>query len=191
MPFFVFSSMSAHTKDLQNDGRCSLTVLAGDFKGAAQGRVVLIGSVTKLEDESKKASLREKYLAKHKDAYWIDFGYVKVNLTYKQYLNYVDKNIYFLYLHFLSYYSDFTYYTMTSLETVRFVGGFAMAGSVTPSQYQAAKPDPVAAFAAPVMKHMNEDHTDSLVAIVKHYIQVPCYGAEMVGMDKLGMTVSI
>jgi len=71
---------------------------------------------------------------------------------------------------------------MTSLETVRFVGGFAMAGSVTPSQYQSANPDPVAAFATHVIKHMNDDHADSVVAIVKHYLQVPCFGAELVGM---------
>jgi len=37
---------------------------------------------------------------------------------------------------------------------------------------------------------MNDDHADSVVAIVKHYLQVPCFGAELVGMDKLGMTVS-
>ena len=33
LPFFVFSSMSAHTKDLLKDSRSSLTVLANDFKG--------------------------------------------------------------------------------------------------------------------------------------------------------------
>lgn len=87
--------------------------------------------------------------------------------------------------------SDFTYYAMTSLETVRFIGGFAMAGSVSAPQYQSALPDPVAAYAPNVIKHMNDDHADSVVAIVKHYLQVPCYGAELVGMDKLGMTVSM
>lgn len=67
--------MSAHTKDIQTDGRCSLTVLANDFKGAAQGRVVLIGTTEKVTDEAKRKQLREKYLAKHKDAFWVDFGY--------------------------------------------------------------------------------------------------------------------
>ena len=69
--------MSAHTKDVQRDGRCSLTVMAADFQGAAQGRVVLVGSVSQVADGDalRKAVLREKYLAKHKDAYWIDFGY--------------------------------------------------------------------------------------------------------------------
>ena len=43
-PFFVFSSMSAHTKDILADDRASLTITAKDFKGAAEGRVVLIGT---------------------------------------------------------------------------------------------------------------------------------------------------
>ena len=158
LPFFVFSSMSAHTGDIVQDGRVSLTVLAADFKGAAEGRVVLIGSVMKLADTSRQAALRDKYLAKHKEAFWIDFG-------------------------------DFTYFKMESLESIRYVGGFAMAGSVTPDDYKNARADPIAAFATPVMKHMNDDHADSTVAMVTHYTGMPCTAAEIVSMDRLGMTV--
>jgi len=158
MPFFVFSSMSAHTKDVLKDGKASLTVMASDFKGAAEGRVVLIGNVKKLHDKERQVKLRDKYLARHKDAYWIDFG-------------------------------DFTYFTMEHLETVRYVGGFAMAGSVTAEEYKKASPDPISAFSAPVMKHMNDDHADSTIAMVKHYAGLPCSAAEIVSMDKLGMTV--
>jgi hypothetical protein len=75
-PFFVFSTMSAHTKDVLKDSKCSLTVLAKDFQGAAEGRVVLVGTAKKVFDKEIQTKLREKYLAKHKDAYWIDFGYV-------------------------------------------------------------------------------------------------------------------
>ena len=158
LPFFVFSSMSAHTGDIVQDGRVSLTVLAADFKGAAEGRVVLIGSVKKLADASRQAALRDQYLAKHKEAFWIDFG-------------------------------DFTYFKMESLESIRYVGGFAMAGSLTPDDYKGARADPIAAFATPVMKHMNDDHADSTVAMVTHYTGMPCTAAEIVSMDRLGMTV--
>ena len=37
-----------------------------------------------------------------------------------------------------------------------------------------------------VIKHMNDDHADTLVSMVKHYIGVPCTAAEIVTMDKLG-----
>lgn len=65
-----------------------------------------------------------------------------------------------------------------------------MAGSVSPQDYFDAKPDPLAAFAAPVMKHMNEDHADSTAAIVAHFTGLPCTAATMVGVDRLGITVS-
>jgi hypothetical protein len=41
---------------------------------------------------------------------------------------------------------------MKDIKSVRFVGGFAMAGSVTGEQYAASKPDPIAPFATPIMK---------------------------------------
>ena len=157
-PFFVFSTMSAHTKDVLKDSKVSLTVMANDFKGAAEGRVVLIGNAVKLFDDEKRAKLREKYLKKHKDAYWIDFG-------------------------------DFSYFTMTSIQAIRYIGGFAMAGGVTSQDYLNAKPDPIAPFAAPVLKHMNEDHAESTVAMIKHYVGLPCTEAQITSMDSLGMTV--
>jgi len=36
---------------------------------------------------------------------------------------------------------------------------------------------------------MNDDHSDSTVAIVKHYVGVDCTDANIVAMDRLGMTV--
>lgn len=87
--------------------------------------------------------------------------------------------------------SDFTYFKMTSLQGIRFIGGFAMAGSINVDEYKAAKPDPIAAFAAPVMSHMNDDHKDSIISMVNHYVGVPCSDASIVSIDKLGMTVSV
>lgn len=158
MPFMVFSSMSAHTKDVLKDGRVSLTILAEDFKGAAEGRVVLVGDMKKNFDKEKQVKLREKYMEKHKDAFWIDFG-------------------------------DFTYFTFTELKAIRFVGGFAMAGAVTAEEFFAAKPDPLAPFAKHVMGHMNDDHSDATEKIVQKAIGIPVSDAQIVGMDRLGMTV--
>ena len=109
-------------------------------------------------DEEKKKVLRDKYLLKHKDAYWIDFG-------------------------------DFSYFTMTSIQAIRYIGGFAMAGGVTPTDFLNSKPDPIAPFATPVLKHMNEDHADSTIAMIKHYVGITCTEAQIISMDSLGMTV--
>jgi hypothetical protein len=35
-PFFVFSGMSTHTQDILADPRCSVTIAAKEFKGAAE-----------------------------------------------------------------------------------------------------------------------------------------------------------
>lgn len=80
---------------------------------------------------------------------------------------------------------------MESLQTVRFIGGFAMAGSITPEEYTKAKPDPLAAFADHVIGHMNDDHSDATVAMVQHYAKVPCSEATITSVDRLGMTVSL
>jgi hypothetical protein len=76
-PFFVFSSMSAHTRDIRANGKISLTITSKDFKGAADGRVVLIGEIKPLDSNAteRREQLRAKYLSRHKDAQWIDFGY--------------------------------------------------------------------------------------------------------------------
>ena len=79
---------------------------------------------------------------------------------------------------------------MESIQTIRYVGGFARAGSISAQQYFEAKSDPIAPFADPVMKHMNEDHADSLIQMIDHYVQIPVTDAQMVSMDRLGMTVS-
>ena len=38
-------------------------------------------------------------------------------------------------------------------------------------------------------RHMNDDHGENTVAIVKHYVGVQCSEAVIVSLDSLGMTV--
>ncbi|CAE8602766.1 unnamed protein product [Polarella glacialis] len=73
-PLMVFSSMSDHTQDLKKDSRCSITIAAKEFKGAADGRANLIGEATPIESEEERKAAREIYLKKHPKAFWIDFG---------------------------------------------------------------------------------------------------------------------
>lgn len=78
---------------------------------------------------------------------------------------------------------------MNSIKSVRYVGGFARAGEITGEQYTEAKADPLTPFAARVISHMNEDHSDALMAMVQHYAGVPATSAEIVALDRLGITV--
>ena len=83
------------------------------------------------------------------------------------------------------------------VEHVRFVGGFARAGSVTPDEYTAAKPDPVAEFSAPIAGHMNEDHMSATIAMVEANIpgmkdaENPIEEALITSVDSLGMYVKV
>merc|ERR1719353_1175272 len=52
--------------------------------------------------------------------------------------------------------------------------------------------DPIQAFAAPVMGHMNDDHSDSTIAMVQHYIGLPqVEKADLVQLDRLGFMVQV
>lgn len=158
-PLFAFSSMSTHTQDLLQDKRCSLTVAAKEFKGAADGRVNLVGETTPIESEEEIKAARETYKKKHPKAFWVDFG-------------------------------DFTWFRM-EVKYVRFVGGFARAGAINGEEYAAAAPDPIAAFGGSVAAHMNDDHRESTIAMVRKYVGIDVEDAEITSMDALGMYVKV
>lgn len=159
-PLFIFSGMSTHTQDILLDPRCSVTIAAKEFKGAADGRVNLMGKVVKVPREEIEAC-RETYLKKHPGAFWVNFG-------------------------------DFTWFRMDEIEKIRFVGGFARAGGVTPEEYREASPDPIMAFGNHVAAHMNEDHMDSTVAMIANAIPgLVVEEAIITSVDSLGMYVKV
>lgn len=53
-------------------------------------------------------------------------------------------------------------------QAIRFVGGFAMAGDITPEEYLSTKPDPIAAFADPIMVS-SQQHRALLLLHQQHY----------------------
>jgi predicted small metal-binding protein len=87
--------------------------------------------------------------------------------------------------------SDFSYFAMDTLIAVRYVGGFAIAGSVTPDAFFQARPDPHAGYAQDVVDHMNDHHGDSLIRMVQVSTGISeCSEARMTGVDRLGFWVS-
>jgi len=150
--------MSTHTQDLLADPRCSLTIASKEFKGAADGRVNLMGKVTLVPAEEKDA-MKAVYLAKHPGAFWVEFG-------------------------------DFNWFRMDEIMDIRFVGGFARAGSITPEEYENARPDSISAFGAAIANHMNDDHMESTIAMVAHAIPgLDVSEAIITSVDSLGMYI--
>ncbi len=87
-------------------------------------------------------------------------------------------------------FGDFNWFRMDEITDIRFVGGFARAGSITPEQYANAKPDPIAGIGVHIASHMNDDHMDSTIAMVAHAIPgLDVEEAVITSVDSLGMYV--
>lgn len=157
---FALSNLSAHKHDLLADPKCSITVMQPGFRDLSQARVTITGSAGRVPDAEVEA-VREIYLAKQPGSFWVDFG-------------------------------DFDWFKLdaSSIVNVRFNGGFGAAGTVTPEGYRTAETDPIAAFSGPVCGHMNQDHGDATVAMVKHFASVDVDSAEMLSVDKYGIDVA-
>lgn len=164
-PLFIFSGMSTHTQDLLLNPKCSLTVAAKDFKGAADGRVNLMGTCTLIKDAAEREEAKQIYMKKHPGAFWADFG-------------------------------DFNWFRM-EVEHCRFVGGFARAGTVSAAEYASAKPDVIAEFGPAIASHMNDDHMDATIAMVRSCVpgmdieDNPISEAIITSVDSLGMYVKV
>ena len=87
-------------------------------------------------------------------------------------------------------FGDFKFFQM-KLVDIYFVGGFGVMGWIQPSEFMAAKPDPLADFADGIIQHMNEDHRDSMVEMAKHYSGLNATDAEMTAVDRLGFNLRV
>ncbi|KAI8465920.1 MAG: hypothetical protein J3K34DRAFT_75734 [Monoraphidium minutum] len=158
-PVLATSTLSPHTGDLLADGRCSLTVTAPGFASLQDARFTLAGRAVQLPD-AERAAVREAYLAKYPQAFYVDFG-------------------------------DFRWFRFEEIKGGRFVGGFGRVGTVSAEDYQAASPDPVSQFAAPVCGHMNADHEADILSMVKHYVGLSAAKARMLDLDRLGFNLQV
>lgn len=86
-------------------------------------------------------------------------------------------------------FNDFGFYRMQPAD-VYFVGGFGVMGWVTAEEYGASQPDPLAADAGGILRHMNEDHADSLVLLARAAGEQPD-SATMTAVDRLGFHVRL
>src|SRR5262249_34672599 len=64
---------------------------------------------------------------------------------------------------------DFKDFAFSRLDPIalRYVGGFGRMSWVSAADYLAAEPDPLAPDAAGILKHMNDDHADAVLAYAR------------------------
>ena len=107
-PLLLISGLAVHHRNLESDGRASLTMFEDEALGDPQNaaRVTLMGDVVPVPESGLPAA-RAAYLAKHPEAeQWIDFG-------------------------------DFAMLRM-EVKDVYFIGGFGSMGWIMPKDYQQA-----------------------------------------------------
>jgi putative heme iron utilization protein len=93
-----------------------------------------------------------------------------------------------------SYYVDFKDFAFYRLEptSLRYVGGFGRMSWVSPDDYRIAEPDPLAAAATGILTHMNDDHTDAVLAYAKVLAGVAdASAATMTAVDRYGFDLAL
>lgn len=87
-------------------------------------------------------------------------------------------------------YSDFAYYRL-DVAGVYFIGGFGVMGWVPAEEYATAAPDPLAAAALGIIRHMNTDHGEALRRIAARDAGEAPSEASMTAVDRLGFHVRL
>ncbi|KAL9240197.1 hypothetical protein vseg_014443 [Gypsophila vaccaria] len=158
-PILAVSSLAVHTKDLLANPKCSL-LIAKDPDDRTDLVITLHGDAVAVA-EGDIAAVRKDYLAKHPNAFWIDFG---------------D-------FHFLRIQPRVVRYVSGVATALLGSGEFSS------EEYNAAKVDPISQFSKPVASHMNKDHQEDTKLIVQHSTTIPVESAYMMDMDHLGFNV--
>ena len=163
-PIFLFAGIAEHTKNLRADPRASLLVAE---PGAGTDDVQAHGRLTLVGTINSAPvdmipELRARYLARLPEAQ----SYFKTH--------------------------DFSFYTLL-VRRARYIGGFgkifwleADALAIDPAR------DPLQPVSRQVLDHMNQDHRDALVLLVRAQqgLELEAQDLEMVGIDTYGMDVA-
>ena len=92
-----------------------------------------------------------------------------------------------------AYYVDFGDFAFWKLEvaSIRYIGGYGRMSWVDAADWHAAGPDPLAATAAGIIAHMNDDHGDAMVLYCKAFSKATdISAASMTGIDRYGFELS-
>ncbi|KAI7731436.1 hypothetical protein M8C21_007806 [Ambrosia artemisiifolia] len=158
-PILAVSSLAVHTKDLLANSKCSL-LMAKDPDDRTDLVITVHGDAVPVPKEDRDA-IRTAYLARHPEAFWVDFGDF-------QFLRIEPKVVRFV-----------------SGVATALLGS----GEFTKEEFLAAKVDPISQFSKPVTSHMNKDHSDDTKLMVQYSTSIPVDFAYMLDLDSLGFNV--
>jgi putative heme iron utilization protein len=160
-PIFLISAMAMHTQNLKGDSRASLLVTQADGDGDPLG-----ASRATLMGNVEPIPDAERAAAREL--------YLKCYANSKYWVDF----------------DDFSFYRMAVLD-VYYVGGFGVMGWVLASDYDEAKPDPLADAAAGILAHMNADHQEAMILLARTSAGIESEEAAMTSVDRLGFQVRL
>jgi len=160
-PIFLISTMAMHTHNLRSDPRASLLVTQPDASGDPLG-------ASRVTLVGNVAPIPE-----------VDLGEAR-----KLYLARYDNSKYWVD------FEDFSFYRMDIVD-VYYVGGFGVMGWVAASEYDQGRPDPLSDSAADIIQHMNADHKDALILLVRVLAGMESQDAVLTSVDRLGFHVRL
>lgn len=163
-PLILVSMLSAHTRAILADPRCSL-LLGDPGRGdpLAHPRITLVCRATKLErDTPAHARAARRYLNRNPKA--------------KLYIGLGDFHIFRL-----------------ELELASLNGGFGKAYALTRADLITGGPavEAIAASEQPAIDHMNKDHRDAIDLYARHFAHAANDGWSITGLDADGMDIAL
>lgn len=158
-PILAISNLAVHTTDLLANPKCSLLV-ARDPDDRTDLIITMHGDAISVS-ENDRVTIRNEYLAKHPNAFWVDFGDFQFMRIEPKVVRYVSG-------------------VATAL-----LGS----GEFSNDQFKAAKVDPISQFSNPVASHMNKDHAEDTKVIVQYSSSILVDFAHMLDVDSLGFNV--
>ncbi|XP_016501253.2 non-canonical heme oxygenase HOZ, chloroplastic [Nicotiana tabacum] len=158
-PILAVSDLAVHTKDLLANSKCSLLV-ARDPEDRTDLVITVHGDAVPVP-KTEKEGIRAAYLARHPEAFWVDFGDFQFMRIEPRIVRYV------------------------SGVATAILGS----GEFSKEEFRTAKIDPIYQFSKPITSHMNKDHAEDTKLIVRHSTSVPVDFAYMLDVDSLGINV--
>ena len=160
-PIFLISTMAMHTQNLLGDQRASLLVTPSMISGDPLGAA----RVTLMGSVTK---IPKEDVARVRELYLARHA----NASY-----WVDFN-------------DFAFFRMAIVD-IYFVGGFGSMGWVAAEEYETATVDPLADEASNLIKEVNQQQADTLLALARILGNEEAQQATMTALDRLGFHLRI
>jgi putative heme iron utilization protein len=155
-PLFLISTMAMHTKNLKADPHTSLFVSVPEIQGDPLGAARMT-----LIGIAEPVPQDELNLARA--------AYLARHENARYYVDF----------------SDFSFWRLNPVD-LYFVGGFGVMGWVDHSDFEQARPDPLAEAAPGILEHLNNDHASALIDIARHEKGIVASEAKVTAVDRLG-----